>query len=283
VNNEEKPFGTFFMNATILLIFENPSVRQSLTNLLEKEEYNLLSISAYGEFLAALEQEDIAVMIIEIDLSDQDGMDLVSQAQEISPDTEIVILTREGTMESAIRAIQLGVHDYLLKPSSEQEILSSVASAIGRQNFRKRKRILFEQLEKTLWELKDLYGIGEVVEQSDQVLRLPGGIKADLAQRKLWKGDKETYLTPAQGKLFKAFIVNWGQVLTHTELVFIAHGREVDECEAPEVLRPLISRMRKRLSVFDGAEKWIKTIRGTGYVFETLLPLDMFNEKHPLI
>jgi DNA-binding response OmpR family regulator len=269
------------MNSIIIIIDDDISYRRKLTLLLEKEEYNILALSAYGEFLAALEQEDIAVMIIEIDLSDQDGMDLVRQAQEISPHTEIIILTREGTMESAIRAIQLGVHDYLLKSGSEQEILSSVASAIDRQNLRKRKHILFEQLEKTLWELKDLYGIGEVVEQNDHVLRLPDGIKADLDQRKLWKGDKEAYLTQSQGKLLKAFIVNWGQVLTYKELASIAYGQEVDEYEAPEVLRPIISRMRKRLAVFEGAEKWIKTIRGTGYMFETLLPLDMFNENAP--
>jgi DNA-binding response OmpR family regulator len=271
------------MSATILIIDDDISYRRKLKLLLEKEEYNLLAISAYGEFLAALEQEDIAVMIIKIDLSDQDGMDLVRQAQEISPDTEIIILTGEGSMESAIQAIQLGVHDYLLKPSSKQEILSSVASAIALQNHRKHKRILFEQIEKTLWELKDLYGIGEVVERNDHVLRLPDGIQADLAQRKLWKGDIEIYLTRSQGKLFKAFIANWGQVLTYKELASIAYGQEVDEYEAPEVLRPIISRMRKRLAVFEGAEKWIKTIRGTGYVFETLLPLERFNEKHPLI
>jgi DNA-binding response OmpR family regulator len=88
-------------------------------------------------------------------------------------------------------------------------------------------------------------------------------------------------LTQSQGKLLKAFIVNWGQVLTYKELASIAYGQEVDEYEAPEVLRPIISRMRKRLAVFEGAEKWIKTIRGTGYMFETLLPLDMFNENAP--
>jgi DNA-binding response OmpR family regulator len=88
-------------------------------------------------------------------------------------------------------------------------------------------------------------------------------------------------LTQSQGTLLKAFIVNWGKVLSHRELASIAYGQEVDEYEAPEVLRPIISRLRKRLAVFEGAEKWIKTIRGTGYVFETLLPLDMFNEDLP--
>jgi DNA-binding response OmpR family regulator len=128
--------------------------------------------------------------------------------------------------------------------------------------------------------LKDLYGIGEMVEHHDHILRLPDGIQADFTQRKLGRGDKEAYLTQSQGKIFKTLLMNWGRV-THQELLFAAYGQEVDESEAPEILRPLMSRLRKRLAVFDAAEKWIKTIRGTGYVFETLLPLDRFNENAP--
>jgi DNA-binding response OmpR family regulator len=255
------------MNSTIFIIDDEISYRRKLTLLLEEEEYSIIALSGNDEIFTALDDGDISLMITDPHLQDVDGFELIRQAREISPNTEIIILTGEGSMESAIQATQLGVHDYLLKPVSEQKFLSSVASAIALQNHRKRKRILFEQMDKTLWALKDIYGIGEVVEQNNRVLRLSDGIKVDLAQRKLWKGDKETYLTPAQGKLFKAFIVNWGQVLTYKELTSIAYGQEVDEFEAPEVLRPIISRMRKRLAVFDGAEKWIKTIRGTGYVF----------------
>jgi DNA-binding response OmpR family regulator len=271
------------MNATILIIDDDISYRRKLKSLLEKEEYSIIAISGDDENFTALEEQDVSVVIIEIDLQDVNGFERIRKAQEISPDTEIIILTREGTMGSAIQAIQLGVHDYLLKSDPEQEILSSISSAIARQNQRMRKRILYEQMEKTLWELKDLYGIGEVVEQQDHVLRLPDGIQADLAQRKLWKDDKKVYLTQSQGKVFTALIVNRRQVLTPAELLFAAFGDEVDEREALYVLRPLLSHLRKRLSVFEGAEKWIKTIRGTGYVFETLLPLERFNEKHPLI
>jgi DNA-binding response OmpR family regulator len=269
------------MGTSILTIDNDVSYRRHLKDLLEKEEYSIIAISGDDENFTALEEQDVSVMIIEIHLQDMDGFELIRHAQEISPDTEIIILTGEGTMESAIRVIQLDVHDYLLKSGPEQEILSSVASAIALQNHRKRKSILFEQIEKTLWELKDLYGIGEVVEQNDHVLRLPDGIKADLDQRKLWKGDKEVYLAQSQGNLFKTLLMNWGRVLTHQELLFAAYGQEVDEREAPEVLRPLMSRLRKRLAVFEGAEKWIKTIRGTGYVFETLLPLDSSTKNYP--
>jgi DNA-binding response OmpR family regulator len=271
------------MRATILVIDNDKSYLRRLKSLLEKEKYNVTVSHGDDEISATLEEQDISVMIIEIHLQGVDTFDVIRQAQEISPDTEIIILTREGTMELVIRAIQLDVHDYLIKSCPKQKILSSVASAIAHRNLRKRKRIIFEQIEETLWELKDLYGIGEVIEQQDHILMLPDGIQADLDQRKLWKGDKEVYLTQSQGKLFNTLLMNWGRVLSHQELLFAAYGQDVDEREAPEVLRPLMSRLRKRLSVFEGAEKWIRTIRGTGYVFETLLPLERFNEKHPLI
>ena len=133
------------MSVTILVIDDNLSYRRKLKLLLEKEEYNVIAMPGNDEIFAELKERDISVMIIEPHLQDTDGFDVIQQAQEISPDTEIIILTGEGTMESAIRAIQLGAHDYLLKSDSEQEILSSVASAIARQNQRKRKRILWNK------------------------------------------------------------------------------------------------------------------------------------------
>ena len=150
------------MSATILIIDNDKSYLRKLKLLLEKEEYNVFISRGDDEIFSTSENGDISAMIIEPHLQDTDGFDVIQQAQKISPDTEIIILTGEGTMESAIRAIQLGIHDYLLKSDTEQKILSSVASAIALQNQRKRKRIILEQIEKTLWALKELYGMGEV-------------------------------------------------------------------------------------------------------------------------
>jgi DNA-binding response OmpR family regulator len=269
------------MDATIIIIGNDAQAQQCLIDLLKKEEYNVIAILASEDIFAVLQDGDVSVIIIETHLQDRDGFELIRQTQEISPHTEIIILTGEGTMASAIQAIQLGVYDYLLKPSSEQEILSSVASALDRQNQKMRKRILFEQMEKSIWALKDLYGIGEVVEHHNQGIMLPDGIKADLDRRKLWQGDKEANLTVMQGKLFRVLIENWGQVLSRKELIFLAYDQDVIEPEAVEILRPMISRLRKRLAVFEGGEKWIKTIRGTGYVFEPRLPLERINKNFP--
>jgi len=56
--------------------------------------------------------------------------------------------------------------------------------------------------------------------------------------------------------------------MAHGELVQLVQGYDISDREAPEVLRPLVSRLRRKLSTFSGSEKWIANVRGTGYVFE---------------
>ena len=260
------------MSATILIIDNDISYLRRLKHLLGKDNYNVIVSRVDQDIFTTLEEGDTSVMIIEIHLQDVDGFELIQQAQEISPDTEIIILTGEGTMKSAIHAIQLGAHDYLLKSDSEQEILSSVASAIARQNLRERKRIILEKMEKTLWALKDLNRMGEVSIPKRQVIILPGGVQVELNSRKLSKGDQEVHLSPLLGKLFGGLLLNWGQVLSHTELASITYGKDLDKYESAFLLRSLMCRLRKQLTVFKDGESWIKTIPGSGYVFVAELP-----------
>jgi two-component system KDP operon response regulator KdpE len=90
----------------------------------------------------------------------------------------------------------------------------------------------------------------------------------DLARREVWRGNLRVGLTPTEGKLMKILLENRGRVIPHRDLVFMLHGYESTEWEAPEVLRPLISRLRRKLSVFPNGENWISNVRGTGYVFD---------------
>ena len=68
-------------------------------------------------------------------------------ANKIAPDTQVVLLTAHGSLESAITALRLGAHDYLLKPASPTQILRSVNSGLSRRAEQLRKRNLLEQLE----------------------------------------------------------------------------------------------------------------------------------------
>ena len=130
------------------------------------------------------------------------------------------------------------------------------------------KRRILEQIESSLQRLKDKEGIEITTPIPSSVLTLGDDIKVDLERREIWKGDFKVQLTPTEGKLMKVLLENQGKVLSHRELVLMVQGYKTSDWEAPEILRPLVSRLRRKLSNFEGGKHWIVNVRGTGYVFD---------------
>jgi DNA-binding response OmpR family regulator len=260
------------MSVKIIIVDDDEITRKSLSEILRHEGYDVTTVDDGELALEILEAEEIDLMLLDIRMPGMDGIEVMRRVEEISPDTQIVMLTGHGTMETAIEALRYEAHDYLLKPPSRQEILSSVASGLARRDEEKRKRILLGQIENSLQQLKDVEGITAPPKPKRQVIALPDGVTLDLARREMWRGSNKERLTPTEGRLLEVFVTNWGRVLSHSELVFFVQGYEVAEWEAPEVLRPLISRLRRKLGIFPNGEKWISSVRGTGYVFDAEKP-----------
>ncbi|MEA3350786.1 MAG: response regulator [Chloroflexota bacterium] len=86
------------MSATILIVDDDKLVQQRLTNLLEKEDHNVIASHGDDELSSALEDDEISVMIIEPHLSERDGLEVIRKAKKASPITQTIILTKEGTM-----------------------------------------------------------------------------------------------------------------------------------------------------------------------------------------
>jgi DNA-binding response OmpR family regulator len=180
----------------------------------------------------------------------------------------VILLTAHGSMDSAITALRQGAYDYLIKPSSPQEILSSVAGGLSRRAEIQHKRLLLNQLDTSIQQLRNAEGVTQSTPLGSRLITFPHGVMVDLARREIWRGNDKVSLTPTEGKLFQVLIENQGRVMKHRELVFLVQGYEITDREAPEVLRPLVSRLRRKLTEFPGGGKWITNVRGTGYVFE---------------
>ena len=99
-------------------------------------------------------------------------------------------------------------------------------------------------------------------------------ITIDLARREIRYGSTLVKLTPTEGRLMKVFLENPQRVFLHRELVWLAQGYETRDWEAPEVLRPLVSRLRRKLALLPGGASWIISVRGTGYVFDASATTD---------
>jgi DNA-binding response OmpR family regulator len=182
-----------------------------------------------------------------------DGLEVVQIVNQISPETEVILLTAFGSTESAIQALRLRIHDYLLKPAPPTQVVNSVKKGLARREAR----------------LKMRGGPATAdVEDGGGEFALKDGTHIDLSRRQVRKKDLVIHLTPAEGRLLRVLIENPGRVYSHRELVLLVQGYDTSQREAPEILRPLVSRLRHKLEAFPTLSDQIISVRGTGYLYE---------------
>ena len=256
------------MTANILVIDDDPGVRESLGELLRSEGYQVDAASSGEEGLSAVKTSEYDLALLDIRLPGVDGEVVMEQIRKQRPNTNVIIISGYGSLESAILALRLGVKDYFIKPYAIEDLLDAICCVLQEKEEKTRKGILLEQLESSLEQLKDLEGIRTESLPARRVVNLPGGILVDLERREIWRGNERVSLTPTESNLLGIFLENRNRVLTHSELVFLVQGIRVDENEAPEILRPMISRLRKKFAAFPGTAGWVSNVRGTGYSFD---------------
>ncbi|MFO7945064.1 MAG: winged helix-turn-helix domain-containing protein [Anaerolineales bacterium] len=130
------------------------------------------------------------------------------------------------------------------------------------------KRMLYRQVESSLKKLREVDGIQVLEVPPRQVIAVAERVMIDLDRREMWRGEERVELTPNEGLMLSTFPEIHGRVLTHQELVAEVKREEIAEDRAPEILRPMISRLRKKLVIFSGDGEWVRNIRGKGYVFD---------------
>lgn len=256
------------MKGNILIVDDEATARMSLAEILQLEGYRVTIAEDGEKALEVLDEDIFDVMVLDIKMPGIDGVEVLKRIGQTLPDFKVILLTAHGSLESAIEAVRQGAHDYLLKPASPGDILSSVNRAMHALSDTDRRRRLIEQMEASLKQLKDAEGIQESAPAISTVVALQDGVMVDLERREIWRGDEKVMFTPTEGKLMKVLLENRGRVLSHKELVLLVQGYKTTDWEAPEILRPLVSRLRRKLAEFPGGRDWITNVRGTGYVFD---------------
>lgn len=255
----------------LLVVDDEETMRRSLADILRLEGYQVQTAADGEAAMALIEQEAFDLVLLDLKMPRVDGLEVLRFASHAAPDTQIVLLTAHGSLESAIQALRCGAHDYLLKPASPQQILSSVKSGLGRRAESDRKRAVIEQLEASLRALKGIEEPALPGEETQWAWEW-GEIQVDLQRRQIHWPEGAVKLTPTEGKLLGVFLAHPRRVFSHRELVLLAQGYETREWESPEVLRPLVSRLRRKLSQVPGGKHWIVSVRNKGYVFEPPAP-----------
>jgi len=241
------------MKSNILVVDDEPVARQSLSEILRLEGYAVNSVPNGQAAVEYVRTHPIEIIIVDLRMPGMDGLEVIQVVNQISPETEVILLTAFGTTESAIQALRLRVHDYLLKPAPPAQVVNSVKKGLARREARLKARGGSVSME---------------VDEGVLEISLKDGTHIDLSRRQVRKKDQVIHLTPAEGRLLRVLIENPGRVYSHRELVLLVQGYDTSQREAPEILRPLVSRLRHKLEAFPSLSDRVVSVRGTGYLYE---------------
>lgn len=135
--------------AKILLIDDETIVQEVLGKLLRDSGYAVTTAGTAEEGLARFEPGPFAVVLLDLMLPDEGGLEVLRRIKETDPDQPVILITAFGTIETAVQAMKLGAYDFVTKPFKNEEVLLVIRNAV-RQKFlqdenRKLRRALHDK------------------------------------------------------------------------------------------------------------------------------------------
>jgi DNA-binding response OmpR family regulator len=141
----------------VLVVDDEKFFREAIRDVLEGAELPCVLAATGGEAIEAAGDPSIGVVILDIQLPDQSGLEVFRQLRDIRPELRVIILSAHTDQETVLEALRLGAFDYLAKPIHEEELalaarraLETFGIATGWSRLRRRIGLLEETLEE-LW------------------------------------------------------------------------------------------------------------------------------------
>jgi DNA-binding response OmpR family regulator len=270
-------------NASILVVDDEAAIRYSVSKTLQRVGYSVREAGSGEDALDIIRAEPFDVVLTDIRMPPGlDGVELIRRIKDTDPDTIVILMTAYPSLPTAVEALRLGAHDYLIKPSSSQDIRQSVARGIERARNLKRRRALLEAIRSNVSELSRTAQepavplremlMAEKVPLGDTVGEPMIGNVMTLGPLTIYPGryqisveDHPIDLTPTEFDLLLYLAAHRGRVVSCHELVREVRGYAVDEAEAREVIRPHVSNLRRKLKQAGQDADLIVNVRGIGY------------------
>jgi DNA-binding response OmpR family regulator len=220
----------------ILLVEDDESLNRGITYMLEKEGYQVSACYSLSEVRKSQKEDIVSLIICDINLPDGSGLESIKEIRKKS-NVHIICLTALDEEVNQIIGYEAGADDYITKPFSLAVLLLKINAYFKKQS-------LEEQ---------------QIIES--------GKISFSLREMKIWKEEREILLTKNEWKMLQAFLNNPKQILSKRQLqeqVFDIDGKFVDD----NTIAVNIRRLREKIEVDAASPKYIKNIRGLGYIWD---------------
>ncbi len=169
--------------AHILVVDDEINIRGALVTMLEKKGHQVRGVATAEEGLAQLEAAPAELVITDLRMPGIGGMEFLCRLKDRWPDTEVVVMTAYGSIDTAVEAMRCGAYDYLTKPIDRERFPIVVDKALERhalttENKQLRDRLetrtRFDQMVGESEPMQRVYSLVEMVADSDVTVLLMG-------------------------------------------------------------------------------------------------------------
>ncbi|MDD3415533.1 MAG: response regulator transcription factor [Lachnospiraceae bacterium] len=223
-------------NETILVVEDDPPIRNFIKYTLEKEGYQSYTASNAQNALNIIVSEKIDLVILDLGLPDFDGMEVIKKVREWSEIPIIVVSARDQDKEKVL-ALDTGADDYITKPFSATELLARIRVAI-----------------------RHLYKKGIKTVQTNFTV---GDLSIDFDSHRVSMNGEEIHLTPNEYNLLSLLSKNAGKVITTGAILKEIWGANYGS--DTQALRALMAGLRRKIEEIPAKPRYIITEVGIGY------------------
>lgn len=225
------------MSAKLLAVDDDPTLLRFLSQYLEREGFEVVTVENGPEALKIFYQERPDLLILDIMMPGMDGWELSARIRELA-DTPIILLTAKSTESDKLRGFRLGVDDFVVKPFSLAELAARVRAVLKRS--------------------RDEQGEGTHIQV--------GELDLDLGRHEVQMDGEQLNLTPTEFRLLEALSRRQGEAVAHKVLIESVWGPNFDPRGG--ALRRFIWLLRQKLEPDPKKPARIVTVRGFGYRLE---------------
>jgi two-component system OmpR family response regulator len=232
----------------VLAIDDDPAMRQLIADYLAENDVRVTTVATGEEMSRVLAEQAIDVIVLDLRLAGEDGMDL---ARKVRAESTIPIIMVTGKKDEADRVmgLELGADDYITKPFSPRELLARVRAVLRRY--------------------KILQDVLPARDEKRRAYRF-GGWELNLRTRRLTspQGDR-IEITNGEFSLLQAFCAAPGRILSRDQLLELSRLNRAEVYDRSIDVQ--ILRLRRKIEPNPSDPQYIKTERGAGYMFDVLV------------
>ena len=151
--------------SSVLIVDDEPGVRSALGGVLRDEGYQVDAVDSGEACLERLSRQTYDVVVLDIWLPGMDGVATLARMRERQVDTQVVIISGHGNIESAVRAIKLGAFDFVEKPLSLEKTVLVVRNALRQRSLEVENRTLRARVDVQHTMIGESYAMARLREQ----------------------------------------------------------------------------------------------------------------------